>query len=88
MTIQLLKCNHYEYACASNSRKKQSNTPTVDDPTTPSSNSDKQSEKKQEKKSLLPSTGDSSGLGLMILGLVLVLSVIFGFVYKAKRAKA
>lgn len=68
--------------------KKQSNTPTVDDPTTPSSNSDKQSEKKQEKKSLLPSTGDSSGLGLMILGLVLVLSVIFGFVYKAKRAKA
>lgn len=59
----------------------QSNTPTVDDPTTPSSNSDKQSEKKQEKKSLLPSTGDSSGLAL-------VLSVIFGFVYKAKRAKA
>ncbi len=68
--------------------KPQSNTPTVDDPTTPSSNSDKQSEKKQEKKSLLPSTGDSSGLGLMMLGLALVLSVIFGFVYKAKRAKA
>ena len=68
--------------------KPQSNTPTVDDPTTPSSNSDKQSEKKQEKKSLLPSTGDSSGLGLMMIGPALVLSVIFGFVYKAKRAKA
>ncbi|MCO4474020.1 hypothetical protein Si136_00319 [Streptococcus infantarius subsp. infantarius] len=66
----------------------QSNTLIVDDPTTPSSNSDKQSEKKQEKKSLLPSTGDSSRLGLMMLGLALVLSVIFGFVYKAKRAKA
>ncbi|MEE0354485.1 MAG: hypothetical protein UDQ50_01815 [Streptococcus lutetiensis] len=25
---------------------------------------------------------------MMILGLVLVLSVIFGFIYKAKRAKA
>ena len=64
----------------------QSNTPTTDDPANPSSDSDKQSEKKQEKKSLLPSTGDSSGLGLTLLGLAIILFVIFGFIYKAKKA--
>ena len=64
-------------------------TPSSDEPTTPSQ-SNKKSDKEQDKNiiaALLPSTGSRSGLGLTILGLVLVIALLAGFVYhKVKKA--
>ncbi|CDO17335.1 TQXA domain protein [Streptococcus gallolyticus] len=63
-------------------------TPEDDEPTTPSQSDKKTDKQSKEKKSgLLPSTGSRSGLGLTILGLLIVVAIVAGFVYhKIKKA--
>ena len=64
-----------------------SHTPTTpEEPTTPSKPNKKSDKQSKDKKSgLLPSTGDSDGFGLSILGVTIIVTLIAGFVYYRKH---
>ena len=59
--------------------------PSSDEPTTPSQSGKKSNKKKNIITALLPSTGDSDGFGLSILGVTIIVVIIAGFVYYKVR---
>ncbi len=59
--------------------------PSSDEPTTPSQSGKKSNKKKNIITALLPSTGDSDGFGLSILGATIIVVIIAGFVYYKVR---
>ncbi|KXU09182.1 Cna B-type domain-containing protein [Streptococcus gallolyticus] len=71
--------------------EKTPNTPPSEQNSTSStseSSSNKQSTKKKKSKTSLPSTGDSSGLGVVIVGLIIAVLGVTGLVFhKAKKTK-
>ncbi|WP_061459917.1 LPXTG cell wall anchor domain-containing protein [Streptococcus gallolyticus] len=70
----------------------ENSTPPLEQNSTPSSTSssslNKQSTKKKKSKTSLPSTGDSSGLEVVIIGLIIAVLGVTGLVFhKAKKTK-